>query len=133
MANREGVPDTPGILLGHFLDTPEPGPEARGTLPGHFGPERPQETPVAGRGFRNSVGRQPPYTEAKEGWKLRSYGRQLPGLQPNQYCSGKWCLPSGCWSLSGPALRDTARLSQRYFMGGYSQSEVQVTNFFFLL
>ena len=44
---QKGVPDTPGTLSGHFLDTPEPGagraPETpRKTLPGHFGPEGPE-------------------------------------------------------------------------------------------
>ena len=44
---QKGVPDTPGTLSGHFLDSPEPGarraPETpRKTLPGHFGPEGPE-------------------------------------------------------------------------------------------
>ena len=61
------LPDTPGTLSGHFLDTPEPGarrrhsarhsrrhPDFRGHSRRHswrhFGPERNRETPVAGLG-----------------------------------------------------------------------------------
>ena len=50
-----------GTLSGYFLDTPEPGARRapktpRGTLSGHFGPEKDRETPVAGRGVRNQSG-----------------------------------------------------------------------------
>ena len=54
--------DTLGTLSGRFLDTPEPGarraPETpRRTLPGHFGPEGPERTSVAGRGVCNTFRR----------------------------------------------------------------------------
>ena len=42
---QNGVPDTPGTLSGHFLDTPERWARRA--------PKTPRETPVAGLGVRN--------------------------------------------------------------------------------
>ena len=53
------IPDTPGTLRGHFLDTPEPGARraAKNTprdTAGTLRARRGRETPVAGRGVGNS-------------------------------------------------------------------------------
>ena len=65
---QKGVPDTPGTLSGHFLDTPEPGarrapetpcrtlprtPPVFGDTLGTLRAQRARETPVAGRRDRN--------------------------------------------------------------------------------
>ena len=76
---QEGVPDTPGTLSGHFLDTPAPrarrNPETlRETLLGHFGPEGPERLlwQAGGGGGRKMRTHSTPRqgTERQLHWKL---------------------------------------------------------------